>query len=112
MIAGAYETAEEAVENATKITMSGDSTQTYTFDILAKSVNGAGQIDPAGVIAWGAYAKYDSVDAAMGCTLEASDATTSLNTSVSFTTAAEGNTLVIMTENHGTVNYYAYTLVK
>lgn len=37
---------------------------------------------------------------------------TSLNTSVSFTTAAEGNTLVIMTENHGTVNYYAYTLVK
>ena len=112
VIAGAYETAEEAVENATKITMSGDSTQTYTFDILAKSVNGAGQIDPAGVIAWGAYAKYDSVDAAMGCTLEASDATTSLNTSVSFTTAAEGNTLVIMTENHGTVNYYAYTLVK
>ncbi len=112
VIAGAYETAEEAVENATKITMSGDSTQTYTFDILAKSVNGAGQIDPAGVIAYGAYAKYDSVDAAMGCTLEASDATGSLNTSVSFATAAEGNTLVIMTENHGTVNYYAYTLVK
>ena len=112
VIAGAYETAEEAVENATKITMSGDSTQTYTFDILAKSVNGAGQIVPVGTIVFGAYAKYDSVDAAMGCTLEASDATGSLDTSVTFNTAAEGNTLVIMTENFGTVNYYAYTLVK
>ena len=112
VIARAYETAEEAVENATKITMSGDSTQTYKFDILAKRVNAAGQIDPAGVIVYGAYAKYDSVDAAMDCTLEASDATGSLNTSVTFDKAAEGNTLVIMTENFGTVNYYAYTLVK
>ena len=112
VIAGAYETAEEAVENATKITMSGDSTQTYKFDILAKRVNGAGQIDPSGTIVYGATAKYDSVDAAMGCALEASDATRSLKTSVSFTTAAEGNTLVIMTNNNGTVNYYAYTLVK
>ena len=111
VIAGAYETAEEAVENATKITMSGDSTQTYTFKILAKSVKD-GQIDPAGIIAYGATAKYDSVDAAMGCTLEASDATGSLDTTVIFNTAAEGNTLVIMTENFGTVNYYAYTLVK
>ena len=112
VIAGAYETAEEAVENATKITMSGDSTQTYKFDILAKRVNDAGQIVPVGTIVYGATAKYDSVDAAMGCTLEASDATGSLNTTVTFDTAAEGNTLVIMTENFGTVNYYAYTLVK
>ena len=112
VIAGAYETAEEAVENATKITMSDDSTQTYTFKILAKSVDGAGQVVSSGTIVYGATAKYDSVAAAMGCTLVAGDATDSLNDTVIFSTAAEGNTLVIMTNNHGTVNYYAYTLVK
>ena len=114
VIAGAYETAEEAVENAAKVVLSTDTAQTYKFKVTTKMVDGKGEVVADGTNVYGAYKTYDSVAAAKDCDLVAADATAAgLNAAqIDLGTAAVGNTIVMMTENFGVVNYYAYTLVK
>ncbi len=100
-----YETAAEAVNNAVKITLTTDAAQSYALTVNTKLVGGT-------TPAWGAIQGYGDKAAALACDLDASDKSSSLNGTHTFTTVGEGYYIVIMTEVNGDVAYHAYYFGK
>ena len=110
-IAGAYKNMEDAIENATEVKMADSAITTYNFAVTTKPVDTNGDVVTSGGInAYSSYNVYLDKGAALAGSLPT--ATAGGASSISVTTATEGQYVVICTENHGTVTYYAYTLVK
>ena len=112
-IAGAYDTVKAAVENATKVQMADAAIKDYVFVANTKQVDTNGEVvTTGGTHAYGTYGIFGTKDAALTFTAPAKF-TDSLNgQTITDANASAGDYIVLATENHGTVTYYAYYLAK
>ena len=112
-VAGAYDTVKAAVENATKVQMADAAIKDYVFVANTKQVDANGEVvTTGGVNAYGTYGVFGTKDAALTFTAPAKF-TDSLNgQTITDANASAGDYIVLATENHGTVTYYAYYLAK
>ena len=111
-VAGAYKDMEDAVNNATKITMTDVASNKYNIDVTTKMVDVKGNVVADGTNAYGSYAIFGDKGAALAGSVD-NIATDNLNgKTITVSPAAAGQYIVLATENHGTVTYYAYYLAK
>lgn len=112
-IADGYETVDAAVNNATKVQMADFAIADYTFAVTTKMVNGKGEVvTTGGTNAYGDFGIFG--DKAAAETFVAAPTASGLhnNNTIKVTSASAGNYVVMATENHSTVTYYAYYLAK
>ena len=120
----AYSTLRAAVENAYEITLFDGDNQDYILNVTTRMVNGNGQVvDADGTYVFGTATAYGDKNGALASTLRGSDAVAHGADPITITNAAQNTTttidnvqagtyVVYVTENHGAVNYYAFTFVR
>lgn len=112
-IAGAYDTVKAAVENATKVQMADAAIADYEFVATTKQVDTNGEVvTTGGTHAYGTYGIFGTKDAALTFTAPAKFTDNLNGQTITDANASAGDYIVLATENHGTVTYYAYYLAK
>ena len=112
-VAGAYKDMEDAVNNATKITMTDAASETYEIAVTTKMVDGKGNVvDADGINAYGSYEIFGDKGAALAGSVDKINTDNLNGKPITVSSAAAGQYIVLATENHGTVTYYAYYLAK
>ena len=112
-VAGAYKDMEDAVNNATKITMTDVASNKYEIAVTTKMVDGKGNVvDADGINAYGSYAIFGDKGAALAGSVDGINTNNLNGKTITVSPAAAGQYIVLATENHGTVTYYAYYLAK
>ena len=112
-VAGAYKDMEDAVNNATKITMTDVASNKYEIAVTTKMVDGKGNVvDADGINAYGSYAIFGDKGAALAGSVDGINTNNLNGKTITVSPAAAGQYIVLATENYGTVTYYAYYLAK
>ena len=111
-VAGAYKDMEDAVNNATKITMTDVASNMYEIAVTTKMVDIKGNVVADGTNAYGNYAIFGDKGAALAGSVDSINTDNLNGKTITVSHAAAGQYIVLATENHGTVTYYAYYLAK